>query len=70
MCQVTEVEAMEATWIITTVILITTAGGPRLAQERRGARGVNPPDRKELIEALRTKFTMKPQCRVAVWLSI
>ena len=54
---------MEATWIITTVILITTAGGLRLGQERRGARGVNPPDRKELIEALRTKFTMKPQCR-------
>ena len=52
---------MEATWIITTVILITTAGGRRLALERRGAKGASPPDRKELIEALRTKFTLKCQ---------
>ena len=56
---------MEATWIITTVILITTAGG-RLAQERRGA---SQPDRKEWHEVLPTKFTMKylsqslSQCR-------
>ena len=57
-CQVTEEEATEATWIITTVILITTAGG-RLAQERRGASC--PPDRKEWLAVLRTKFTMKCQ---------
>ena len=38
---------MEATWIITTVILITTAGGRRPDKERRGARGASQPDREE-----------------------
>ena len=58
-----EEEVISTATRITITGLITTAGGLRLGQERRGARGVNPPDRKELIEALRTKFTMKPQCR-------
>ena len=53
---------MEATWIITTVILITTAGGQH-REEMEGAGGPREVslclrDRKELIEALRTKFTL------------
>ena len=61
-----EEEVISTATRITITGLITTAGG-RLAategEEQVVGREGRLRDRKELIEALRTKFTMKPQCR-------